>query len=421
MTQSPKGTQDFGPKEAMARGEMIGALRQVFQLYGFEPLETTSLQNFEVLSSKYTGGAEILKETYKLEDQGGRKLGLRYDLTVPLVRFMAENRSLAKPFKRYEIGKVWRDGPLKAGRYREFMQVDADVIGVTSVAAEAELLAMAQTFFKALGIDAVIKYNNRKVLNGLLKKFSIPEREWNGVLQSMDKLEKMGRAYVEKELTEKGVDKGVAKDVVEIIAKTKDLELLTGVIDNDVGRKGIEELLALQEYLVYLGVDTAEWDLSLSRGLDYYTGTVFEAFFTGGKVTSSIAGGGRYDKMIGALIGSKEDVPAVGISFGLDAILDGFALERERTITRVLVVPINALDYALTVAQAIRAWNVNTEVDMMNRNLSKNLDYANKKGIARVIIVGEKEKKEQTVTYKDMESGKQETDTLEKLKKRIVS
>ena len=326
---------------------------------------------------------------------------------------------MQKPFKRYEIGRVWRDGPLKLGRFREFTQCDVDIVGVKGVAADAEILALAQTVFKDLGIDAVLKYNNRKALDGLLKKFGIPEKLWADVLQSIDKLEKMGRAYVEKELIEKGLEKGVAKDLVELITKTKDMELLTGVLDNDVGKQGLEELLALQEYLVYLGVENAEWDFSLARGLDYYTGTVFEAYFVDSEMKSSIAGGGRYDRLIATLVGSKQEIPATGITFGLDAMLAGTERETDASITRVLVVPIKALNYALSVATTIRSWNVNTEVDMLDRNLSKNLDYANKKGIKYVVIVGEKERAAQSVTLKDMESGKQETDKLEKLKTKL--
>lgn len=419
---SPKGTRDLGPKEALSRNRLIEVLKRAFELYGFEPLETTALQNFDVLSSKYAGGADILKEAYKLTDQGGRELGLRYDLTVPLARFFAENgSSLPKPFKRYEVGRAWRDGPLKTGRYREFWQADADIIGVADVVAEAELLAMAQNVFKQLGVDSVLRFNNRKVLDGLLKKFGVLQKEWNSMLQSLDKLEKMGRSYVEKELVEKGLDRGVAKDVVEIVTKTKDLEDLFGVLDNEIGKEGIEELLRLQEYLVYLGVDTAEWDFSLSRGLDYYTGTVFEGFLVGSKMASSACAGGRYDGMIGSLTRSKEKVPAVGISFGLDSIMDGTDIKGDRTVTKILVVPIKVLDYGLTIVQSVRNWGVNAEIDLMGRNVSKNLDYASKKGIKYVIIVGEKEEKDQNVTLRNMETGKQETEFLGKLKDEIVS
>lgn len=419
MMSSPKGTRDLAPQQAALRNRIIDVLKRNFELYGFEPLETTALQNFSVLSAKSAGGAEILKETYRLTDQGGRELGLRYDLTVPLARFFAENRALPKPFKRYEIGRVWRDGPLKLGRYREFWQADADTVGVADVVAEAELLALVQSVFKELGVDAVIKYNNRKALDGLLKKFGVPEKEWANVLQSIDKLEKMGLPYVEKELAEKGIDKGVAKDVLEIITKTKDIELLFKVIDNEIGKQGIEELLRLQEYLVYMNV-VAEWDFSLARGLDYYTGTVFEVYLVSGEMRSAVGGGGRYDKMVGALIGSKEGVPAVGISFGLDALMDGVKLGEQRPVTEVLVIPINVLDYGLAVTSSIRAWGVNTEVDMIGRSLSKNLDYANKKGIKYVVILGEKEKKENKVTLRDMETGKQVTDFLGKLKDKIT-
>ena len=198
--QLPKGTRDFAPEEKIVRDKVVNTLKESFELYGFAPLETPVFEKFDVLSSKYTGGAEILKETFKLKDQGGRDLGLRYDLTVPLARYVAMNPNLKMPFKRYEIGRVFRDGPVSKDRIREFTQCDVDTIGSESMLADAEMLAIASEIFSKLNLKFIIRVNNRKILDAILENFNIQKEKRETVILSIDKLDKIGNEEVRKEL-----------------------------------------------------------------------------------------------------------------------------------------------------------------------------------------------------------------------------
>ncbi len=198
-----KGARDFLPEEAIARQEITGMLKAIFEKYGYSPLETPAIERKDVLSAKFAGGAEIMKEMFKVEDQGGRELALRYDLTVPLAKVVGMNPNLTKPFKRYQIQPVWRDGPIKLGRYREFLQCDADVVGTKSMLADAEILAIASEFFTKLGLKFVIRVNSRKLMNGMLDYAGIHENKMDAIL-AIDKLEKFGAAAVKKEMEEKG-------------------------------------------------------------------------------------------------------------------------------------------------------------------------------------------------------------------------
>ena len=203
MDLSPvRGSRDFLVEEKLLRDWAAQRLKSVFERFGFNPIETPAIENWEVLSSKYAGGAEILKETYKLTDQGKRELGLRYDQTVPTCRVLAANPRLAMPFKRYSIAPVWRDGPIKLGRYREFYQCDIDIFGVQSQAAEAEIVAILKAGFDALGIECKLKINNRKVLDGLLESCGVTAEQATPVILSLDKLEKIGAKEVQKEMEE---------------------------------------------------------------------------------------------------------------------------------------------------------------------------------------------------------------------------
>ena len=202
-----KGTSDFMPQEQRVRQEIIRRLQDVFERYGYQPLDTPIICYFDVLASKYAGGAEILKEVYRLKDQGCRELGLRYDLTVPFAKVVGMNPEIRMPFKRYEIGKVYRDGPVKTGRNREFMQCDVDMVGVKSVMAEAELMMMAVEIYKMLGLEIYISYNNRKLLSGIIESIGIEPSSVSEVILCIDKLEKIGRDGVESELLQLGLDK----------------------------------------------------------------------------------------------------------------------------------------------------------------------------------------------------------------------
>jgi len=421
--EKAKGTKDTPPEEEIVKQEILDKLKETFRLYGFSPLETPILERIETLTAKYAGGSEILKEVFKLKDQGGRKIGLRYDLTVPLSRFVATNPSLKFPFKRYQLGVVFRDGPIKLGRYREFWQCDADIVGSKNMTSDLECVQLAFDFFKRLGIKAFIEINNRKVLDGIMDSLEIPEKERNGIIITIDKLKKISINDIKKELKQKGMyEKQIEKlmDILDIEGSNKEkIKKLRKIMQSEKGKQGLDELENIFQY-----VNTKEliFNIALARGLDYYTGTVFEAFTK--DLKSSIAGGGRYDNMIGGFMG-KEQVPAVGISFGIDTIIDTLKLkkkiESKKTVTKAFIIPIGIEKEAIKLAESLRNQGINTETDLMSRGISKNLDYANSLKIPFVIFLGKKELEKNKFNLRDMETGKErlldETNLIKNLKK----
>ncbi|MFH0835894.1 MAG: histidine--tRNA ligase [Candidatus Micrarchaeota archaeon] len=411
LLQAPRGTRDFKPAEAGLRLAISEKLRCVFERYGFVPLETPVLEKMEVLSSKYAGGSEILKETYQLEDQGGRKLGLRYDLTVPLCRVVAGDASLPKPFKRYQIAPVFRDGPLKTGRYREFVQCDVDTIGAGGMIADAEILALVADAFNELGFKVVIKVNNRKFLNGLLDAAGVPENKRMNAILSLDKLEKIGVKGVTGELKEKGLSKQ-AGALLSLVAE-KDVKILEKKVASAEGKEGLAELNELFDYLKAFGVKNFEFVPSLARGLAYYTGTVFEVYLVDSKLSSSVAAGGRYDDLVGLFAGSKDKVPAVGISFGLDVLFEAFKeagkADASASTVRVFVIPFKeTVKEAAGVCAELRKAGVNAAMDLMGRGVSKNIDFASKQGIPFVVFVGKQELEQGKVKLRDLKTGNEE-------------
>src|SRR3989344_3007906 len=355
----PRGTRDFLPEEKLLRNSLVAALQKTFEKYGFNPLETPALENYDILASKFAGGAEILKELYTLEDQGKRKLGLRYDLTVPLARVFASQK-LAMPFKRYAIASVWRDGPMKAGRYREFTQCDVDAVGVSSVRQEAEIMALTYAAFKAAGLDVFVKVNNRKLLNGLLDFLGIPEAKRVPVIIELDKLEKIGAQGVLKEL-EAIIEPGYAKEALELFTELeieKSLRVVEGMALGEEGKQGVSELKEFYSSLEAFGVPDGftVFSPSLARGLNYYTGIVFEAFL------------------------KEKDAKLVKTS--------------KKTVVRVLVVPFQNYAYALKVSQELRTRGVACTVDLDGKSVSRHLDFANKQGIPFVVFCGAQEEKE---------------------------
>ncbi|MFH1779712.1 MAG: histidine--tRNA ligase [Candidatus Micrarchaeota archaeon] len=401
-----RGSRDFLAGEKLLRDATVSKLKRVFELYGFNPLETPALEYLEVLSSKYAGGEEIIKEIYSLEDQGKRKLGLRYDLTVPLCRVVAGNK-FAMPFKRYAIDLVWRDGPIKAGRYREFVQCDVDVLGVESVWAEAELISLLYSAFNELGLRVVVKVNSRKLLNSLLSKAGVKEEKFNEFILSLDKLEKIGVDGVKKELKEKGFSVKIINSALSLL-KEKDLVAFKSFD----GAKDLQELFDYSR-VFSLPEGVLDFTPSLARGLSYYTGIVFEAFLVDSVVKSSVAAGGRYDDLVGAFSG-KEKIPAVGFSFGLDVICEELKQKAlDKTVVSVLVIPFKNTELGVRLVQTLRAAGVNSVVDLVGKNVSKNLDYASKEGIRFVAFYGEKELAEGKVKLRDMNSGVEELFTEE--------
>ncbi|MCK4531589.1 MAG: histidine--tRNA ligase, partial [Candidatus Aenigmarchaeota archaeon] len=376
------------------------------------------------LSAKFAGGSEIVKEIFKLKDQGGRELALKYDLTVPMCKVVGMNPNIPKPFKRYQIQPVWRDGPVKLGRYREFWQCDVDVVGTKGMLADAEVLAIANEAFSTLGFDFMIKVNNRKLLNGILDYAGIKENKMEAIL-SIDKLEKFGIKTVKDELETKGFEKKQTENVLKVLKlKGGNKEVLAKVgkiMKSGEGKEGVRELKELLEYCGLMGFEI-QIDISLARGLEYYTGPVYEIYLKKSKVTSSVAGGGRYDKMIGMYIGRGE-YPATGISFGFEPILEALKgkerNETKKTVTQVLVIPIQTLKESIKIAKTLRKLGVKTEIDLMGRGISNNLSYANSMGIPYVLFVGKREIKEKKFKLRDMKSGKEKMLKLEEIPKNI--
>ncbi|MBI1935100.1 histidine--tRNA ligase [Candidatus Woesearchaeota archaeon] len=419
--QLPKGTRDFSPEEKILRDRIVNTLKEVFELYGYAPIETPVLERYDVLSSKYAGGAEILKETFRLKDQGNRDLGLRYDMTVPMCRYIGMNPNLKLPFKNYRIGEVFRDGPVASARYRQFTQCDPDIVGSPSMAADAEIIALIYDAFSRLGIEVIIKFNNRKLLNEILDYCGLEKEKQEAAILSIDKLEKFGVNIVKSELRQQKTDEKKIDRILDMLnIKGSNEERISQLRKLLKDSEGLNEIAQLSNYLKNIRLDS-EFDASLARGLSYYTGTVIETFLKGGKIKSSVCAGGRYDNIIGSFLG-KGSYPAVGVSFGVDRIYDAM-LEKEeirkKTNTKAYIVPIKTLDESLKIAQQLRGAGINTDIDLMDKGPSKNLEYANSLGIPFVIFAGKKELEQNKIKLRDMKSGKEELVSISEVIKKL--
>jgi len=418
--QTAKGVRDIPPEEKKVKNQIVSTLTEVFELYGFAPLETPMLERYDTLAAKFAAGedSDALKETFKLKDQGDRELGLRFDLTVPLARFMAMNPNLKMPFKRYEIGRVFRDGPIKLGRYREFWQCDIDTIGSASMLAEAELLAVVQAAFQKMDLEVVIKVNNRKLLNGLLIQTGISSE----AIVVLDKLDKIGESGVIAELRQKGFPEKKCKEILVLLNSNISLAALKNKVSNAEGQQGVAELEELFSYLKLLKVK-AVFTPSLARGLAYYTGMVYEAFDKKGRISSSLAAGGRWDGMIAQFMGRNEVVPAVGVAFGLEPIMDLMKVQQKiassRSTAQVYVLPINTIAESLELVQQLRAEGIKADFCLGKKGVSKNLEYASVLGIPYVLILGEDELKKKKVLLRDMSSGTEQLLTIEKVVQKL--
>jgi histidyl-tRNA synthetase len=418
--QNIKGTYDYFGREQAVRQKVQGTLRELFGLYDFEPMETTMLNELELLTSKYAGGDEILREMYQLTDQGGRSLGLRYDLTIPFAKVIALNPGIEFPYKRYEIGKVFRDGPVKKGRLREFLQCDADVVGIAGPQAEAELMQLAVEVFRRLEIPIVLKWNNRRFLGEILSAAGVPAEDSLSVMLTLDKLAKIGIQGVLGELRGKGLSAEALLGITRLLETDKtDFESLADSYGL-TGQPGALEVLALQQLIDATGLSAVcIFDPFLSRGLSFYTGTVYEIFDATGGYPSSLGGGGRYDDIIGKLVG-RDDIPypTVGISFGMESIM---ALLGERPVqeeySAVLIVPIGeTMPQALLAAADLRNAGIRVSVDPGKRKLKKTLASASAKGIRYCLLIGESEAELGKLRLKDMALQTEQVVTAEEAK-----
>ncbi len=416
MTNAPetvKGMRDFLPEEKILRDEVINKIKTVFEIYGFSPLETPALESKELLTGKGQYGDEALKLIYDFKDKAGREIGLRYDLTVPLARVIASNKNLPKPFKRYAIDKVWRYESPQKGRYREFYQCDIDTIGAAGSLADAELLACANDALLVIGLNKfTFRINSRKLMNEILKSAGIEESKISKTLRTLDKADKIGEQNVAKELRTFLSESAVFSVLETMKLKGEWNRISQKLKASTETKKEIDEFL---EYLSNLGVRNYVFDLSLARGLDYYTGFVFEI---DAGVGISVGSGGRYDKLIEVYSG--ESTPATGISLGFERLISLLKNSEKKTTAEIFVIPINTLKASLQIVGELRKNGINTDFDLLGRNISKNLDYVNKQKIPYALFVGEKELSLGKVKLKDMKSGDEELMSVTKLIEKLT-
>jgi len=405
----PRGMRDFNTAEAIARREVLAVVEEIFRRFGFSPIETPALENLNVLYAK-TYGEESGKEIFKIE---GEDAALRYDFTVPLARFIAMNKDTPLPFKRYQIGPIWRKDEPQRMRYREFLQADIDIIGSSELISDAEVVAVAAQVLDELGVSGYkILINDRIILNGIISFFGVPKEKNVEAIRLIDKLPKVGNEEVIEGLVGLGVKQENARSLIEFIIKEEDNDEKLNRVEANIGIK--EEINKLRELIRLIGLYKVKGDivvdLSLARGLDYYTSFVWEfiVYDKNGKRLPTIVAGGRYDNLIGIFL--NQQIPATGISIGIDRIMNVIGSSEEtKSYARVYVATVgNVLDYLLYVANALRAAGVNTDINVTKRNIAKQLEYANAMRFRYVAIVGEREQSSNKLKLRDMVSGNEE-------------
>lgn len=414
-----KGTFDFMPKEQSLRNQIVDVLKKNFVKYGYMPIETPILNEFDLLKYKYDENAEILNEIYKLSDQGKRNLGLRYDLTVPFCKVIALNKDLQMPFRRYEIGRVFRDGPVKLGRTREFYQCDVDVVGVDGRFIEVEQMQMVLKIFAELGIDVVIKWNNRKLMVGILEYLGYDENKFDTIIGLIDRIEKVSFDELLADFEKAGINNQSAKDLLDMFSKTiEDYKNIASEKGNENLCLGVEECIEVQKLLNELNmVENVEFSPKLARGLGIYTGTVFEFFDKQKRIASSLGGGGRYNKIITQFMDNGIEYPAVGLSFGLEPIYAIMKESEQKSFVDVFVVPMDTEVQCLALAEQLRSMGANTIIDFSGKKIKKAFEYASKANIRFVMVVGENEIQSGQYSIKDMSKGEQVSLNFEELKK----
>lgn len=441
----PKGTRDYSPEIMVKRNYIFDTIKSVFKLYGYMPLETPAMENLSTLMGKYgeegdkllfkilnsgdflsgiTEGELQEKNSLKLTNKISEK-GLRYDLTVPFARFVVQHQNeLSFPFKRYQIQPVWRADRPQKGRYREFYQCDVDVVGSDSLLNEVELIQIVNEVYHRLKINVRLLINNRKVLAGIAETIGYPDK-LTDITVAIDKMDKIGLENVNAELRDKGITEeaiGKLQPILNLSGSNQEkLEQLRNVLKgSETGLKGVEELTTVFKYIQALNISTEiKLDLTLARGLSYYTGAIFEVKALDAEI-GSITGGGRYDDLTG-IFGLK-NMSGVGISFGADRIFDvmnqlDLFPKDANTTTQVLFVNFGSQEelYCLPILKTLRANGINAEIYPDASKMKKQMTYADKKGIPYVALVGENEMKSGIVSLKNMTSGEQENLTAEEL------
>ena len=423
----PRGMRDILPEQMIRRQYVIDVIRGVFEEFGFEPLQTPALELSEVLTGKYGPDAEKL--IYQAGHVGGKEdISLRYDLSVPLCRVVAMHPQLPKPFKRYQIDPVWRAERPQKGRYRQFFQCDADTVGTESMLADAENVNLIYQVLNRLGFKQFeININDRKLITGIGQFAGVPTEQLGGLYRSIDKLDKIGLSGVSAELAENQIPEPVIEKLLALLQIEGDAETVLNALseqlgDSEVANEGISELEELSGYLTILGVPEEFYRINVSmvRGLEYYTGPIYETVVEEPKI-GSITGGGRYDELIGSF--SKQSHPATGTSFGIERIIDVmeefdmFPTAVGKTVTQVLVTVFDAdlAQESLKLATLLRSNGIRTEVYCRSTRISTQMKYADSKGIPYAVILGSDEVETGTVAVRDLASREQQIVPREKL------
>ncbi|MFR9534018.1 MAG: histidine--tRNA ligase [Rikenellaceae bacterium] len=440
----PKGTRDFGPAEMMRRQYIFDTIRGVFRLFGFAPLETPSMENLSSLMGKYgeegdkllfkvLNSGDYAKEMSRDELKVASKIcekGLRYDLTVPFARYVVQHQNdIIFPFKRYQIQPVWRADRPQKGRYREFYQCDVDMIGSKSLLNEVELIEIVERVFTALKISVTLKINNRKVLYGIAETIGHADKMMD-ITIAIDKLDKIGLDNVKKELSERGIeDEAIAKlqPILELSGSNQEKinQLRDVITSSETGLLGVDELQTIVDYTTKLGLSLPiEIDLSLARGLNYYTGAIFEVKANDFAI-GSICGGGRYDDLTG--IFGMPNMSGVGISFGADRIYDvmvGMELfpAEVNFSTKVLFTNLGdkEQEVILPLLKGLRNAGVAAEIYPDPAKMKKQMEHANRRGIPFVVIIGSQEIEQQKATVKNMTTGEQQSVNFDALNELFI-
>ncbi len=413
-----KGFRDFLPEMMIPRERLMETARSVYRSYGFVPIETPTLEYSEILCGK--GGDESDRQMFRFEDHGGRDVGMRFDLTVPLARFVSQHANdLGLPFKRYHIGTVWRGEKPQVGRYREFAQCDFDTIGTTSIASDIETALVIHDLMRAIGFEKFnIRVNNRKVLNGLLQKFDVAE-ESVAVLRAIDKLPKIGRDKVRSEISDSTKITDPQIDQILCLAEISGsdervLQQLEPICQgNELAERGLNELAELTRATRAVGVSQEHLsiDVSIARGLDYYTGTIFETFLADLPGIGSVCSGGRYDNL--ADLFTKQQLPGIGASLGLDRLLAAMQtlemIPTLKTTADVLIVQFDAdrLSDYFQIASHLRSGGISTEVYPEAKRIGQQFKYADRRGFQAVIVAGSDELESGHVQLKWLADGSQ--------------
>lgn len=421
MSNIPKGTRDFLPSQQIKREIIIEKVKSVFRKWGFDPIETPTFEYYKTLKGKY---GEEEKLIYKFTDLGGRELALKYDLTVPLARFFSDHQNeIVKPFKRYQIQPVFRAEKPQRGRYREFYQCDIDILGSKNLLSDITIILTINDALKTVGIENFkFKINHRYFFHSLAKRYNAENRELE-LARTIDKLEKIGKEGVIEELKRKEFSNETIDDLMNLLFIKRHLEDFLDIFQDEYSKKAYEDLRYIFYFLDRFNINF-EFDISLARGLDYYTGMIFEVVLKNINI-GSIASGGRYDNLVE--IFTKYKVPAVGGSIGIDRLLIALEelkiAEAKKTYTDIVIAVIsenpNIISYALEVLFSFQRMNYNVDLYIGEENIRGQLGYANDKGVSVAIIIGDEEFKRRTIKIKYLDKRIQEEVKLDEIEKRF--